>query len=381
MKRTDLFTKLHDQYNILPMAIQDKEAFHHDVYEISHIAGTRDEFHRLLQERKEKRIEELNSGLELASVKIISNPALIATDQWALAIQLFRARSLDALVRYFSSYLPESHYDSDADTLDSHSVHSDLSRSTSISTAETDVNSDASSHFFLEKETIIEEPLSITASNPPEEPLSPPTTDEEVGSPPASLTDVDCQDSDIFVLDNAPSLSTASFSETEPGQVPHPPSFHHASRPTLCHGENAKAFHNIKRSHDSPCDPAEIEVSPSQPVNIVDAFTQPCTLNSFEDMGHDTPTPRPSHMTIDSTSYISAKTIAHLRRSPSPSPKMRLAHAEAREARKMSPRARKRESSPQVSRTPCEILSRIQKPMTDSMRNRQRAGQMRIEVE
>lgn len=81
MKRTDLFTKLHDQYNILPMAIQDKEAFHHDVYEISHIAGTRDEFHRLLQERKEKRIEELNSGLELGTSKLGTNRVLILSQE------------------------------------------------------------------------------------------------------------------------------------------------------------------------------------------------------------------------------------------------------------------------------------------------------------
>lgn len=35
MKRDDLFTKLHDQYNVVPSSLQDPEAFHHDVYEIS----------------------------------------------------------------------------------------------------------------------------------------------------------------------------------------------------------------------------------------------------------------------------------------------------------------------------------------------------------
>ncbi|KAI0474141.1 hypothetical protein GGR56DRAFT_696898 [Xylariaceae sp. FL0804] len=107
MKREDLATKLHDQYNTIAFSIQDPDAFHHDVVEISHAACTTDEFHRLLDERKQLRLRELNDSLESASLEIISNPKLIGTQQWQLAVQLFRTRSFDSLVRYFSSYLPD----------------------------------------------------------------------------------------------------------------------------------------------------------------------------------------------------------------------------------------------------------------------------------
>lgn len=109
MKRDELFTTLHDQYNTIPSAIQDAEAFHHDVYEISNVATNTHEFHRLLADRKEQRIRELNGTLESASLEIISNPSLIGTQQWQYAVQLFRTRSLDSLVRYFVSYIPDDH--------------------------------------------------------------------------------------------------------------------------------------------------------------------------------------------------------------------------------------------------------------------------------
>ncbi|ORY55874.1 uncharacterized protein BCR38DRAFT_297361, partial [Pseudomassariella vexata] len=109
MKRDELFTKLHDQYNTFPSSIQDPEAFHHDVYEISNTASTTAEFHHLLADRKDQRLRELNNSLESASLEIIANPKLIGTEQWQHALQLFRTKSLDSLVRYFASYLPEDH--------------------------------------------------------------------------------------------------------------------------------------------------------------------------------------------------------------------------------------------------------------------------------
>ncbi|KAI0538869.1 hypothetical protein GGR58DRAFT_273123 [Xylaria digitata] len=109
MKREDLYTKLQDQYNTVNLSIQDPDAFHHDVREISKTAVDSDEFHRMLEQRKQLRLNQLNESLQLASVEIIANPNLIGTDQWQHAIQLFRTRSFDSLVRYFSSYLPEDH--------------------------------------------------------------------------------------------------------------------------------------------------------------------------------------------------------------------------------------------------------------------------------
>jgi len=50
MKRGDLFTKLHEQYNTYPCPIQDADAFHHDICEISHEANSTAEFHRLVSD-------------------------------------------------------------------------------------------------------------------------------------------------------------------------------------------------------------------------------------------------------------------------------------------------------------------------------------------
>lgn len=109
MKRDALFTTLHKQYNTFQSTIQDPDAFHHDVFEIASEASTTGEFHHLLAIRRDQRLRELNESLESASFEIIANPNLVGTTQWEYALQLFRTRSLDSLVRYFASYLPSSH--------------------------------------------------------------------------------------------------------------------------------------------------------------------------------------------------------------------------------------------------------------------------------
>lgn len=109
LKQHDLHDSLHTKYNTIHSAIQDPEAFHHDVYELSTRADTLSEFEQLMEERKNLRLKELNSMLEDASFQIVGCPRLIGTDQWPLAVQLFRTRSLDSLVRYFASYLPDEH--------------------------------------------------------------------------------------------------------------------------------------------------------------------------------------------------------------------------------------------------------------------------------
>lgn len=109
LNHDDLHTTLHTKYNTVPSAIQDPEAFHHDVYEISTRASSLPEFEQLMEERKEERLKELNTMLQDASFEIVGNPGLIGTVQWEHAVQLFRSQSLDSLVRYFASYLPEEH--------------------------------------------------------------------------------------------------------------------------------------------------------------------------------------------------------------------------------------------------------------------------------
>lgn len=109
LKHDDLHTTLHTKFNTVPSAIQDPEAFHHDVFEISSRASTLAEFERLMEVRKAERLNELNTTLQDASVEIVGNPRLIGTVQWEYAVQLFRTQSFDSLVRYFASYLPEQH--------------------------------------------------------------------------------------------------------------------------------------------------------------------------------------------------------------------------------------------------------------------------------
>ncbi len=107
MKRDDLFTSLHDQYNTVTFSLQDSEAFHHDVLELSNQADTADEFHQLMAERKCQRAKEVNDCFESLAVEIIANPMLMGTQQWQHALQLFRTKSYDSIVRYFASYIPE----------------------------------------------------------------------------------------------------------------------------------------------------------------------------------------------------------------------------------------------------------------------------------
>ncbi|KAK4174490.1 hypothetical protein QBC36DRAFT_39197 [Triangularia setosa] len=200
LRRDDLFTKLHDQYNTVPTPILDPEAFHHDVYEISNEASTADEFHSLLRERKQQRMRELNDSLESAAFEIIANPSLIGTDQWQHAVQLFRTKSLDSLVRYFSSYLPPDH-----------PWYKDSASSSEVGSS---VDSFAPSHGSLFDDddglimTMTDEPLEFSTELDPVLPPSPRSmtmcSDSSVASPIDDHHDYE-----------APSR-TLSYSESEP---------------------------------------------------------------------------------------------------------------------------------------------------------------------
>ncbi len=99
---------LHNKYNTFPSSIQDPQAFHHDLLEISLKAATSKEFYEELAIRKQKRFLELNGSLGSLSDEIVANPTLIGIAQWHHALHLFRTGSLDSLVSYFASYLAES---------------------------------------------------------------------------------------------------------------------------------------------------------------------------------------------------------------------------------------------------------------------------------
>ncbi|OIW23823.1 hypothetical protein CONLIGDRAFT_686053 [Coniochaeta ligniaria NRRL 30616] len=206
LKKDDLFTKLHDQYNTFPSSIQDPEAFHHDVYECSQQAGTTEEFHRLLTTRKEQRLRELNTSLESASLEIIANPSLIGTERWQFALQLFRTKSLDSLVRYFSSYLPDDHpwHEAGSETCPSSRCHNDVKSKIHSSTSDEPTFFDDSD----ESGMLTHEPFSMLNSLQSHLPPSPRSmtmcSDESRDGPHHN-----------YLLHNLTPARTLSFSESE----------------------------------------------------------------------------------------------------------------------------------------------------------------------
>ncbi|KAK2024638.1 hypothetical protein LX32DRAFT_92006 [Colletotrichum zoysiae] len=225
MKRDDLSTKLQDKYNTLPSNIQDPEAFHHDVYEISRIADTADEFHRMMADRKEQRLKELNASLDLAAVEIIANPKLVGTAQWSYALQLFRTRSLDSLVRLFSSYLPDDYscmpgyYTASSNGTSFSDRSSSRTTSTNLSSL-VDVDGPCFFHDDDEKPVMTHEPLhistSISSSAPLTTDLPPSPRSMTMLSETAASSPIDHEHS--YVLHNLTPARTLSFSGSESGR-------------------------------------------------------------------------------------------------------------------------------------------------------------------
>ncbi|KAK3338641.1 hypothetical protein B0T25DRAFT_599397 [Lasiosphaeria hispida] len=260
LKRSDLFTKLHDQYNTVPSAIQDPEAFHHD-------------------DRKEQRLRELNNSLESAAFEIIANPSLIGTEQWQHAVQLFRTKSLDSLVRYFASYLPQDH--------PWHRSTESSSVSETSSTVDSLTNSHGSYFGDHDDEPIMtDEPLELTATF---EGLLPPS--------PRSMTM--CSDSSAachidmahhkYDLNTLTPPRTLSYSDSEPDlhddDASQPPSAHprpvfFETKPSLPHRRHrslspsrplplTRCEVGVLASH---CDPRSLTPStrPSRPRRVED---------------------------------------------------------------------------------------------------------------
>lgn len=111
-----LFDDLYDQYNTLPMPIQDPTAFHHDVSEITAAAATIEEFHVLMGKRRTQRIQELRKCWDAVSIRIATYPPVLqgdadevaASERWSAFLHLSREFSFDAIARYFSLYTHKS---------------------------------------------------------------------------------------------------------------------------------------------------------------------------------------------------------------------------------------------------------------------------------
>ncbi|GKT96951.1 hypothetical protein Ct61P_14801 [Colletotrichum tofieldiae] len=365
MKRDDLSTKLQDEYNTIPSNIQDPEAFHHDVYEISRIADTADEFHRMMADRKEQRLQELNASLDLAAVEIIANPKLVGTGQWSYALQLFRTRSLDSLVRLFSSYLPDD-YSCTQGYYTASSNGTSFSDRCSSRTASTNLSSlgDVDGPCFFNDDD--EKPSDTSASSP---------IDHE---------------HDVYVLHNLTPARTLSFSGSESGRF--------RGRRLQCleddeedtsQSEDPESLTTSVSDLDEHRLTRESTVEEEQPNEYTDnAIEDDCEeefpttqlpLDLFDDVMESSETPTPKQetttkITSAAASYLDSKSpfrsIPQSFRASSP----KIPHLRRRDA---SPAKSSISSSTMSRRSPEEAACRIQKPQPDAARVRAMAARGR----
>ncbi|KAH8174578.1 hypothetical protein LIA77_05997 [Sarocladium implicatum] len=376
-KHSDLTTTLHDKYNTFTSTIQDPEAFHHDVWEISNEADTEEDFHRLMSERRAQRLEELNETLENLAVEIISNPKLLDSKHWKYALQLFRTKSFDSIVRYFASYLPDNCDGHRAPSSvsssfsEAHSDHTTHSASTASSVDETPFPTYLDEH--SEGPVMTDEPCQLDEDDvdgcyAAGAPLSPP--ESEPFNDQRSVSDVESHRST-----NPPSRSMSfSGSESEVfmsdfihrhcyGEAESTSDECDTAAVSLADGSESHASLDSE-DHDQPLTPVhdfeddEYDIPPAQfPEDAFDA------LDSYDTLESDTPTPRQETI---ATSYIEYKSTVS-RRLPSP------------HRRSTSPKSI-RSDGPYLMvtsrRSPEESASKIQKPSTDATKQRLQ-GRMR----
>ncbi|OAA31974.1 hypothetical protein AAL_01306 [Moelleriella libera RCEF 2490] len=348
MKRDDLFSSLHDQYNTFSFNIQDIEAFHHDVSEISRDADTADEFHRMMAERRQMRLHELNKSLESLAIEIIANPKLLGIDQWQHALQLFRTKSYDSIVRYYASYLPENY-------LDRHDTRSVISSSTfsetdSVSTAASSVDED---EFSPRGPVTTDEVCSFKTSDDAFDVNTRPSTpvSETAPSEFSSLSDSEHDSipgerlNDSHVLLFNPSSRSMSFSDSESGDLV--PDLTRQRCFGVMHHTRSQlgdSSHRVPGS-SNPTEATAVEVAPEYTHAIAETpqsedeaadipTTQPPdneflsldhsnNTNPHDIPGSDTPTPRSEASAAFFTelrSVVSTKASSSYQRCPSPKP-------------------------------------------------------------
>ncbi|KAI0546626.1 hypothetical protein F4679DRAFT_405992 [Xylaria curta] len=109
MRQAELFTTL-KQFNSITIPMLDLEAFNHDVCEISAAARDKDDFFKLLGERRDMRQKELHRLWLVAFCHIAAySDVMPGLDKWTHAMQIFRTQSFDSYIRYFASFIPADH--------------------------------------------------------------------------------------------------------------------------------------------------------------------------------------------------------------------------------------------------------------------------------
>lgn len=369
MKREDLFTSLHDQYNTFPSTIQDPEAFHHDVWEISNTASTQDEFRAMLADRKELRLRELNQTLESASFEIIANPKLIGSEQWQFAVQLFRTRSLDSLVRYFASYLPDAHpwhhtHEDDAQTSTTVSSVFD-SLADSVDTIDSVSTIDSGEPFFDDDDHdyLLHEPLSIHTSALPASHLPPSPRSMTMCSDSSAAVSPINPDHDDQVLGGLPALRTTTYADIDCDDA-----VMHSELPSQCDEDETSQDDDYDTPFSSVSDIADIAQSHSHGDSIAPAEHEELSSAVVESVEEsETPTPRNE---LELKSYPLEE---HSKPSTGPKASQQSSSPLYTQVLNeyMKSRKTRRDVSParSIRRTSPEI-GRIQKPLPDSIRTR-----------
>ncbi|KAJ0123554.1 hypothetical protein J7T55_012019 [Diaporthe amygdali] len=108
MKPEDLFTTLPRDWNCITLPMQDADAFHRDILELSRVARDRQDFTRLLAERRDARQQELWNIWFYTFRRLASSPRLIdeRCGSWPHAMHIYHSKSFDSYVRYFAELLP-----------------------------------------------------------------------------------------------------------------------------------------------------------------------------------------------------------------------------------------------------------------------------------
>ncbi|KAK1256268.1 hypothetical protein MKX07_008527 [Trichoderma sp. CBMAI-0711] len=127
-RRDELFTTLHDRFNVHQLPLQDPMAFHRDVCESVKYSATLEEFYAQMEERRVERAKEMNEAFNEICLLIASGPWVLACplcydpetgdvktppgtlndsmpQKWALFNYFSRSLSFDTLIRFFDGFV------------------------------------------------------------------------------------------------------------------------------------------------------------------------------------------------------------------------------------------------------------------------------------
>ncbi|KAI1130118.1 hypothetical protein F5Y10DRAFT_290143 [Nemania abortiva] len=107
MRLDELFTTLHTEFNTWRAPLQTFEAFHHDVWELSNTATTRDELFRALAERRKQREEEMGEAWNNIAERLALGHSVLPKACLAYIIRFFRTRSLDSMLAFLYNLLSD----------------------------------------------------------------------------------------------------------------------------------------------------------------------------------------------------------------------------------------------------------------------------------